>query len=118
MIFNSNKKGARATIQNIYASLSEILSNSYQYHHQYAKCLLWSENSSEEILDLALSHAKVALQQVQRDKEKKNILKKDHPLNIAEAHIRFTISMIYAIVCNSENFQKNGNNRKRDRCNV
>ena len=76
MIFNSNKKGARATIQNIYASLSEILSNSYQYHHQYAKCLLWSENSSEEILDLALSHAKVALQQVQRDKEKKNILKK------------------------------------------
>lgn len=106
MIFNSNKKGARATIQNIYASLSEILSNSYQYHHQYAKCLLWSENSSEEILDLALSHAKVALQQVQRDKEKKNILKKDHPLNIAEAHIRFTISMIYAIVCNNENFQK------------
>lgn len=107
MIFSSSKNNARMTMQNIYESLSTILSESYQYHHQYAKCLLWSQNDSKETLLLALNHAQVALQQVQELKNKKRIIEANHPLNISEAHIRFTISMIYAILCDRDNFKNN-----------
>lgn len=103
-----NKRGSKELIKAIYDNLQTVLNDSYNFHHQHAICLLWGVEESESInedLKKSLSAALIA------DSTVRELLDKNYsskPLQIAFAHIQFTLSMIKVKVFNfsptKENF--------------
>ena len=88
--------GVRKITQTIYSELKEMLGEDYQFHHQYAKCLLWGIEEIEETqknkeLQEALKSVILATQLIDEALTRNQ---KNKYLNISYAHIQFTMSMI------------------------
>lgn len=99
LLFVSNANMSASLIRKIYEGLSDSLSASYQYHHQYAISLLWGKRSSIRNCERALDHAKNALAQVetQLPKHQEALLLSEiqNPLYISQAHIQFTLCLLH-----------------------
>ena len=96
---------AKSLIIDIYDALRSILSDSYQYFHQYSKCLLWNIHSpsySFEDLQKARIAATTAYSMA-------NDALTDSPSalshHVATAHILFTLTIIHSKMSMMENFK-------------
>ena len=97
-IFQSKFKGNVGLAKIIYEGLSELLSESPQYFHQRAKCLLSHsgyEKSNIEQLNDALRFANIAKHNLKIEYEKT----KNEKLAISLAHIIFTSALIKSRIC-------------------
>lgn len=102
LLFVSDANRSALLIRKIYEGLSDLLSQSYQYHHQYAISLLWGKSSIQNC-ERALDHARNALAQVetQLPNYQKHLLFSEvqSPLCISQAHIQFTLCLVYIRMC-------------------
>lgn len=91
-------------IQKIYDGLKPLMSDSYQYYHQYAKCRSWGMSGAKygmEELNKARIAGETALQMV-----REYDVEKDFIHRMAYAHILNTVSIIYAKMCFLEKFRE------------
>ncbi len=96
-------------VVSIYEGLNPILSESYQYYHQYAKCHLWgmaSANYEKGELDRAKVAALTALNMITDEMDSDSTV----PLSrqVAYAHILNTLTIIYTKLCFVEEFKNPG----------
>jgi disulfide oxidoreductase YuzD len=94
-IFPKESKGSSLVIKDIYAKLEPLLKDDYQYFHQRAKSLAWTNN--EEDLKHALIYATKA-------KHDMGVEMKDHETQLSYMHVCYTIASIYTKLAQISNY--------------
>ncbi|WCT56114.1 SIR2 family protein [Paenibacillus kyungheensis] len=95
-IFPKESKGSLLVIKDIYVNLEQLLKDDYQYFHQRAKSLAWTNN--EEDLQNALIYAT-------KSKHDMEIEIREYKIKFSYMHVCYTIASILAKLAQIHNYK-------------